>query len=286
MYSEKRCPSKFDRERNLKTNSNEKKFPNTKTVYGPVKSWRFGMSLGIDPIFTISTCSFNCIYCQLGQIQNITDEVKEYVATEKVLSDFEELIKKDIPVDVITYSGSGEPSLASNLGEMIDGIRKIKPELPQYILTNATHLLDDDVRKNLLKLDKVIVKLDASNEETFKQINRPAEGITLARVIEGIKLLKTEFKGEIEVQSMFMPINDKHLEDIAKLFKEISPDAVQLNTPKRPYPLSWHRENRGNHELVFDYEVRELKGVDEARALEIQDQLEEKTGLKFYSVYR
>ncbi len=262
------------------------KFPNTKTVYGPVKSWRFGMSLGIDPIFETSTCSFNCIYCQLGSIQVVTDLVKEYVPTQKVLSDFKELLEKDIPIDVITYSGSGEPSLAANLGEMIDGIRAIKPELPQYILTNATHLIDESVRKNLLKLDKIIVKIDAANEETFKAINRPADGITLARVLEGIEKLKNEFKGEIEVQSMFMPINDKHLEDMARLLKKVSPNAVQLNTPKRPYPLSWHRENRGNHELIFDYEVRDLKKVDEKRALEIQDQLEEKTGLKIYSVYR
>lgn len=262
------------------------KFPNTKTVYGPVKSWRFGMSLGIDPIFETSTCSFNCIYCQLGQIQNITNEVKEYVPTEKVLSDFKELLEKEVSIDVVTYSGSGEPSLASNLGEMIDGLREIKPDLPQYILTNATHLIIPEVRKNLLKLDKIIVKLDASNEQTFQMINRPAEGVTLQRVLDGIKELKKEFKGEIEVQSMFMPVNDKHLEDLASLLKEIAPNAVQLNTPKRPYPLSWHRENRGNHELIFDYEVRELKKVDEERAREIQGQLEEKTGLKFYSVYR
>ncbi|MBK23265.1 MAG: radical SAM protein [Halobacteriovorax sp.] len=266
--------------------TNEKKFPNTKTVYGPVKSWRFGMSLGIDPIFEISTCSFNCIYCQLGEIQDVTNLVKEYVPTKKVLEDFKEVIEKEIPIDVVTYSGSGEPSLAKNLGDMINGIRAIKPELPQYILTNATHLIEPEVRKNLLALDKIIVKIDASNEENFKLINRPAEGVTLKRVLEGIKLLKSEFKGEIEVQSMFMPINDKHLEDLASILKEISPSAVQLNTPKRPYPLSWHRENRGNHELVFDYEVRELKKVDENRAVEIQKQLEEKTGLKIYSVYR
>jgi wyosine [tRNA(Phe)-imidazoG37] synthetase (radical SAM superfamily) len=262
------------------------KFPNTKTVYGPVKSWRFGMSVGIDPIFETSTCSFNCIYCQLGNIQVVTDAVKEYVPTERVISDFKELMQKKIPIDVITYSGSGEPSLASNLGEIIDSIRELKPELPQYILTNATHLTEDLVRSNLLKLDKIIVKLDASNEESFKAINRPAPGITLERVLEGIEKLKKDFKGEIEVQSMFMPINDKHLEDLSVLLKKISPDAVQLNTPKRPYPLSWHRENRGNHDLIFDYEVRDIKKVDEKRALEIQDQLEEKTGLKIYSVYR
>lgn len=270
----------------MKTINSKNKFLNTKTVYGPVKSWRFGMSLGIDPIFETSTCSFNCIYCQLGQIQNITTEVKEFVETQRVLDDFQEVIKTNVPIDVITYSGSGEPSLASNLGEMIDGIRKVSPTIPQYILTNATHLTIPSVRKNLLKLDKIIVKLDASNEENFRQINRPAEGISLTEVLRGIKLLQSEFSGEIEIQSMFMPINDKHLEDLAKLFKKISPNAIQLNTPKRPYPLSWHRENRGNHELVFDYEVRELKSIDKERALEIQDQLEEKTGLKFFSIHR
>lgn len=261
-------------------------FPNSKTVYGPVKSWRFGLSLGIDPIFETSTCSFNCVYCQLGNIQDITTKHKVYVPTEQVLRDFKEVLDAGTKIDVITYSGSGEPTLAANLGELVSGIKKLAPNLPQYILTNATELHLPEVQAALEHMDRVIVKIDAADEELFKRVNRPSAGVTLQSVIDGIKEFKKVYKGEIEVQSMFMPMNDKELTDYADILKEIDPMAVQLNTPKRPYPLSWHRENRGNHEGIFDYEVRELKVITPERAKELETRLTELTGLTILSVYR
>lgn len=261
-------------------------FTNKSTVYGPVESWRFGMSLGIDPIFQTSTCSFNCFYCQLGTIQDITDSIKEYVPTTRVLKDFEDIIQAGNKIDVITYSGSGEPTLASNIDEMIAGIRKLAPNIPQYILTNATELYRPEVRKKILDLDCITVKLDAADEETFQLINRPAKGVTLERVVTGIKELKKEYKGKLEVQSMFMPLNKKHLQDYANLLKEISPEVVQLNTPKRPYPSEWHRENRGNHHKIFDYKVTDLKTLNQEEAKELEDFLRKETGLEILSIYR
>ncbi len=261
-------------------------FNNKSTVYGPVKSWRFGMSLGIDPIFQTSTCSFNCFYCQLGQIQDITDAIKEYVPTERVLEDYKKVNEAEETIDVITYSGSGEPTLASNIGEMITGIRKLSPDTPQYILTNATELYRPEVRECLLDLDCITVKLDAADEKTFQTINRPAEGVTLGRVLMGIKALKQSYKGKLEVQSMFTPLNGKNLQAYADILKDIQPDLVQLNTPKRPYPSEWHRENRGNHHKIFDYKVTELKTLDESAAKDLENFLVKETGLNFLSIYR
>jgi len=262
-------------------------FSNTKTVYGPVPSWRFGESLGIDPIFHQSTCSFNCIYCQLGDIQKVTTEIKEYIPTSRVVKDFKEILDLGKKVDVITYSGSGEPTLALNLGEMVFALKEIAPQIPQYILTNATELGNPSVRENLKNMDKVILKLDAGDEKTFSLVNRPAEGVTLKSVVEGIKSFKKDFKGSIEVQTMFMPIiNSKELQSFANILKEINPEYVQLNTPKRAYPLSWHRENRGNHLGVHDHETRNLRVITKEEAIEIQIKLEQLTGLNFYSVYR
>jgi len=263
----------------------EKLFNNKSTVYGPVKSWRFGMSLGIDPIFEISTCSFNCFYCQLGNIQEITTKIKIYVETERVLKDFRSALETNEKIDVITYSGSGEPTLAENIDEMISGIRKVAPNIPQFILTNATELIHPEVRARLQNLDKVIVKIDAADEETFQRINRPAPGVHLEKVIEGIKEFKKEYKGALEVQSMFMPFNKKELEDYASILKEVAPDAVQLNTPKRPYPSEWHRENRGNHHKIFDYQVSDLKALTKEEAKNIENLLIEKTGLNILSIY-
>ena len=261
-------------------------FPNSKTVYGPVSSWRFGASLGIDPIFEVSTCSFNCIYCQLGNIQRVTSEIKVYVPTEKVLEDFQESLKKNEKIDVITYSGSGEPTLAKNLGEIIKGIRKIAPSIPQYILTNATLLNNPSVVEDLNLLDKVILKLDAGSEEVFQLINRPDKDITLNGIIQGILNFKKQYKGSIEVQTMFMPINYEDLESLANILKKIGPELVQLNTPKRAYPLSWERENRGNHLGIHLHKTANLRIISEKEASDIETKLAEMTGLKFLSVYR
>jgi len=261
-------------------------FPNSKTVYGPVSSWRFGASLGIDPIFEVSTCSFNCIYCQLGNIQRVTSEIKIYVPTEKVLEDFQESLKKNEKIDVITYSGSGEPTLAKNLGEIIKGIRKIAPSIPQYILTNATLLNNPSVVEDLNLLDKVILKLDAGSEEVFQLINRPDKDITLNSIIQGILNFKKQYKGSIEVQTMFMPINYEDLESLANILKKIGPELVQLNTPKRAYPLSWERENRGNHLGIHLHKTANLRIISEKEASDIETKLAEMTGLKFLSVYR
>ena len=261
-------------------------FDNKSTVYGPVKSWRYGMSLGIDPIFNTSTCSFNCIYCQLGNIQQIVRELKVYVPTQKVIEDFQEHIDKHSLPDVVTFSGSGEPTLALNLGEMVTAIKQISPTLPQFVLTNSTELGRPEVQANLLNVDKVIVKIDASDEETFQKINRPASGISLKATIDSILKFKQSFKGSLEVQSMFMPLNLKHLEDFAAILNQVKPEVVQLNTPKRPYPMEWHRENRGNHKLIFDYQIKELKRVTEEDAQKIETLLREKTGLEIHSVYQ
>lgn len=261
-------------------------FPNSKTVYGPVSSWRFGASLGIDPIFEVSTCSFNCIYCQLGSIQRVTSEIKIYVPTEKVLEDFRESLKKNEKIDVITYSGSGEPTLAKNLGEIIKGIRKIAPSIPQYILTNATLLNNPSVVEDLNLLDKVILKLDAGSEEVFQLINRPDKDITLNGIIQGILNFKKQYNGSIEVQTMFMPINYEDLESLANILKKIGPELVQLNTPKRAYPLSWERENRGNHLGIHLHKTANLRIISEKEASDIEIKLAEMTGLKFLSVYR
>ncbi len=261
-------------------------FPNSKTVYGPVSSWRFGESLGIDPIFETSTCSFNCIYCQLGNIQKVTSEIREYVPTKKILEDFQEALKNNVKIDVITYSGSGEPTLAKNLGEIIKGIREMAPSIPQYVLTNATLLNNPIVIENLKLIDKVILKLDAGNEEIFQLVNRPDKGITLEGVIKGILEFKKHYKGSIEVQSMFMPINMEDLESFANLLKKINPDFVQLNTPKRAYPLSWERENRGNHLGIHLHKTANLKIISEAEASEIEKKLATMTGLEILSVFR
>ena len=218
----------------------EKSFQLSKTVYGPVQSWRFGLSLGIDPLFHTSTCSFNCCYCQLGHIQNITTEIKVFVPTQKVLEDYKTVTTenehKGQNIDIIMFSGSGEPCLAANLGEISLGLRQLSPSVPQAVLTNAVHLSVPLVQKNLQGMDKVVVKVDAFDEEMLHPLNRPAEGVTLKSILEGVHSFKKGFGGEIETQTMIMSRSKKHIDSMCRVLAEINPQTVQLNTPPKGLP--------------------------------------------------
>jgi wyosine [tRNA(Phe)-imidazoG37] synthetase (radical SAM superfamily) len=256
----------------------------TSTVYGPVKSWRVGQSLGVDLLFRTSICSFRCIYCQLGKIEVPTRERQIYVETEKVMADLEASDWRS--ADIITLSGSGEPTLALNIAEVIHGL-KARTGKPVMVLTNATTLIDPQVRADLQEADKVFCKLDASDERMLQLIDRPVEGVTLDSIVEGIKALRAEYTGYLAIQSMFMPQNAKDIEAYAELLNQIRPDEVQLNTPLRPVPKGWYIEARGNHDRESaPYEAFELKHLDREQAVALEERLRALTGLKIVSVYK
>jgi len=251
-----------------------------KTVYGPVRSWRVGISLGVDLLCVDSICSFRCLYCQLGKINVHTTERKVYVPTEKVMTD---LMRSSWRVaDIITLSGSGEPTLAANIGEVIHKI-KMFTDKPVLVLTNATMLNDESVRRELCEADKVFCKLDAVDEETFKLINRPVEGITVRRVVEGIKALRKEFTGELAIQLMLTPLNMKQIEQFARVLKEIGPDEVQLNLPLRPVPREWFAGARGNNRTSPVPTVH-FRAVEPDAVARVGSALHNLTGLKVTSV--
>jgi wyosine [tRNA(Phe)-imidazoG37] synthetase (radical SAM superfamily) len=206
-----------------------------KAVYGPVPSWRLGRSLGIDGVCRQKkTCSFDCLYCQLGKTVNKTAKRQALVSEKQIKRELKKEIKK-AKADVVTISGTGEPILNRNLGKIIDSIREIT-DLPIAILTNSSLIYKKDVQKDLKKLDIVIAKLDAPNEKLFKEINRPAKGITFKKVLKGLKEFRKSFKGKFALQMMFIDKNKDYAEELAKLAKEIKPDEVQINTPLRPSP--------------------------------------------------
>jgi len=205
---------------------------NFKYIYGPVSSWRLGASLGIDPLSRDSKiCSFDCIYCQIGKTDVLTRERVISVNTDEVLKEVKSL--PDADIDYVTFSGRGEPTLAANLGEMIDGIREIM-DTPIAVITNSTLLGREDVAEDLNRCDFVIAKLDAFDEKSFQAINRPHPRLNFSSLVEGIKKFQSVYKGKIGIQIMFTSINKEHSEEIADITREINPDQVQLNTPLRP----------------------------------------------------
>jgi len=263
----------------------ESLYPRRSPIYGPVKSWRYGNSLGVDMQMVDSICSFNCVYCQLGNIHQVIDEQKVFVPTERYIED---LAKIDMDqVDIVTFSGSGEPTLGLNIGEVIEHINE-EYQKPTLILTNSTWLYDKATRERLHGASIVDCKLDAASDEMLQRYNRVAEGVTLDRIITGIKAMRDDpgFKGKLTIQSMFMPMNKKEVEQLADIIKDIQPAEVQLNTPRRPYPKEWYPEARGNHNPEAPVDTVQLKTITLEEAQEIESILKERSGVPIRSVYR
>jgi wyosine [tRNA(Phe)-imidazoG37] synthetase (radical SAM superfamily) len=244
------------------------------SVYGPVRSWRVGLSLGVDLLCLNSICSFNCTYCQLGFIQVQVNERQLFVPTEKVLSD---LRASDWQrSDIVTFSGSGEPTLAANLGEALEGVKRISRK-PVLVLTNGTLLDQSDVQEELIGADRVYLKLDAATEKTLRRVNRPVSGVTLERIVEGASRFREKYSGILGIQMMFVYSNLKDVDRAAEILNRIQPDEVQINTPTRPYPRDWYLQSRGSHEGV-DYPAKPLKPVSRTELDAIVKRLGELTG--------
>ncbi len=205
-------------------------------LYGPVSSWRLGRSLGVDIVSTRGkTCSFDCVYCQLGRTAHPLAERREFIVMAQLARELEAV--RNIVVDYVTFSGIAEPTLASNLGQAIELVKSLLG-LPVAVLTNSSLIPREDVRCELSQADVVVAKLDAPNEELFHQINRPKIKCTLGEIIQAIKLFRKEYQGRLALQMMFVEANQGCASEMARLAEELSPDEVQINTPLRPGAVS------------------------------------------------
>lgn len=246
------------------------------SVYGPVASWRYGRSLGIDPIGRVSVCSFDCVYCQLGEIEDRTRERRVFVPTARILQDLRAFAVA--AVDVITLSGSGEPTLALNLGEILSALKAATGK-PVGVLTNASLLGDPAVRSELALADFVAAKLDAATDERFRHVDRPVEGIGLAEIRSGLLAFRREYHGELAVQTMLLgrwpePEQAAYI----ALIDELLPDEIQLCAPTRPRPLVHELDARGGRPGEPPaYAVRHLRPVAGTIMRDFADSLRRQT---------
>ena len=211
-----------------------------KYLFGPVPSRRLGMSLGVD-LVPHKVCSLDCIYCECGATTKLTVERKEYILYDKVVEELEHYFANNPDPDYITFSGSGEPTLNSRIGDVLDFIKEKKPEVPVAVLTNGTLFSQKKVRAEILKADLILPSLDAASHEAFKKINRPSSDLRIDEYIKGLVDFRNEFKGEIWLESLIIPsINDQmeDLEILKESFLKIKPDRIQLNTLDRPGAVS------------------------------------------------
>lgn len=206
----------------------------TKRVFGPVLSKRLGNSLGID-VIPHKTCSYNCIYCQLGSEENTITDLKNYYSVDEIIYELKEALLNNKNIDYITFTGSGEPTLYKDLKKLIYEIKQIT-DIPVCIITNGSLLYKQEMRSNLLLADLIIPSLDAGNEETFKLIDNPNKEIDFYKMVEGLIEFKKVFKGEYWLEIFLLKdINDSEIEldDIIKIVKRIKPDRIQLITATR-----------------------------------------------------
>ena len=207
-----------------------------KYLFGPVPSRRLGMSLGVD-LVPHKVCSLDCVYCECGSTTNLTTERKEYIPYDKVIKELKLYFKNSPDPDYITFSGSGEPTLNSQIGNVLEFIKQKKPDIPIAVLTNGTLLYKKQVRSELLKADLVLPSLDAASMKSFQKINRPEAGITIENYIQGLESFRNEFSGEIWLETLIIPGYNDHQEDLIQLkeaYLKIKPDRIQLNTLDRP----------------------------------------------------
>ena len=215
-----------------------------KYIFGPVSSRRLGKSLGIDPI-PLKTCNWNCIYCQLGRTAPMALERSEFCPREELLEEFSQTINSLEPagIDWITFVGSGEPTLHSSLGWMIDRIKQMT-DLPVAVITNGSLLFLPEVRDELCAADAVLPTLDAGNDWLFRRINRPAPRFSFDKQVEGLQKFRQVFSGKLWIEVMLVQgMNDgtAALEQLASILESIMPDQVHITLPLRPPAEAWVR---------------------------------------------
>jgi wyosine [tRNA(Phe)-imidazoG37] synthetase (radical SAM superfamily) len=210
-------------------------------LYGPVPSRRLGRSLGID-LVPHKICTYDCIYCQIGDTTEKTLVRKEYVPVREIIEEVERFLKEGAPsVDHLSLSGSGEPTLHSQIRSVIEGIKEIT-SIPVAVITNGSLLSEEEVRQDLLRADIVLPSLDAVSSDVFMRINRPRPGFSVEKVIEGLVEFRKVYKGQIWLEILFCKgINDgkEELLRMKKVVDRIQPDLIHLNTVVRPPFEKW-----------------------------------------------
>ncbi len=203
-------------------------------VFGPVPSRRLGLSLGID-LVALKTCSYDCLYCQVGRTTRKILEPGPLVPFEEARKELGETLEGITP-DIITFSGSGEPTLNSEIHLVIDFIKSLT-ETKIAVLTNGSLLWREEVRRRILKADIIMPTLSSVFEGTFNAIHRPHSDLRLCNIIEGLRLLREEYDGNLHLEVVLLKgLNDseQEIEGLREVLDQINPDKVQLNTVVRP----------------------------------------------------
>lgn len=209
-------------------------------VFGPVPSRRLGRSLGID-LVPFKTCTYDCVYCQLGRTTEKTTRRREFFPPGEIIADVRRTLAQGPEPDYVTLAGSGEPTLYQPLDEIIAAVKRLTAA-PVVVLTNGSLLHDSQVRAEIAGADVLMPSLDAGEDMVYQQLNRPHPELTFESLVEGLVTARQEFAGRYWLEVMLLAglnAEPEALEKIAAAVARIKPDQVQLNTVARPPAESW-----------------------------------------------
>ncbi len=249
-------------------------------IFGPVLSRRLGFSLGIDTV-SFKICSFDCIYCQLGKTLKKTIRRNKFIDLKRFEKELKAKLRLKEEIDFITFSGSGEPLLNSQLSEILK-IVKTNSEKPVCLLTNGSLFYIKKVRKEIKSFDLILPSLDAPDELTFLKINKPHDNLSFKKVVEGLIALRKEFKGKIWLEIMLIKgINDSvsSAKKFNKIIKKINPDKVQINLPSRIPSEGWVEipSKERLKEFLKNLECRKVEVISKRKKTFSQKEYKEKT---------
>lgn len=240
-----------------------------KYVFGPIISRRLGISLGID-LVPLKVCPLDCVYCEARATTVLTMERKEYVPVDRVIEELDATLSASPELDYITFSGSGEPTLNSRIGDVVKFLKSRYPQYKVCLLTNGLLLGDAKLQAEIAEIDLLIPSLDGSNAAEYEAVNRPIASMPFEKFTTALKDYLPRAPMPIYLELFILPgVNDsdESISRFAGLIKEFQVDKVQLNTLDRPGA------------------VKELKCADEATVARFIDGLKTVTAVEAVGKY-
>jgi len=212
-------------------------------AFGPVPSRRLGRSLGINNV-PPKTCTYSCVYCQLGRTTRMQVERGPFYDPEEILRAVQDKVEKarqaGEPVDYLTFVADGEPILDANLGREIELLKQ--SGIPIAVITNGSLVWREDVREALLEADWVSLKVDAVEEETWRRVDRPHGTLSLAAILDGVLEFGRDYAGTLATETMLVAgLNDgeRDLRQVAGFLARLRPATAYLSIPTRPPAEVW-----------------------------------------------
>ena len=207
-------------------------------AFGPISSRRLGKSLGINNITPQKTCSYSCVYCQIGETNNRTITRKSFYEPAKLAAAVENHLSKldeeHIP-DYLTFVSNGEPTLDINLGKEIHLLKEFG--IPIAVITNSSLMHQRDVRDELMEADWISVKVDTVDKKCWEKINRPLAELNLEEILEGLRSFADVYQGKLHTETMLVKgLNDASnlLQLNASFIVDLNPEIAYLSIPIRP----------------------------------------------------